>query len=74
MSIFPVNVFIWLGFELFWLCLTDEPCEGFEDDLMFSEDESSEVTSGKLTSQPQLKIKDANGLLNLDRLLIHSVV
>ncbi|XP_011483397.1 ATPase family AAA domain-containing protein 2 isoform X3 [Oryzias latipes] len=45
----------------------DEPCEGFEDDLMFSEDESSEVTSGKLTSQPQLKIKDANGLLNLDR-------
>uniref|UniRef100_A0A8C7YXN5 ATPase family AAA domain containing 2 n=1 Tax=Oryzias sinensis TaxID=183150 RepID=A0A8C7YXN5_9TELE len=26
------------------------PCEGFEDELMFSEDESSEVTSGKLTS------------------------
>ncbi|RVE62455.1 hypothetical protein OJAV_G00157590 [Oryzias javanicus] len=48
----------------------DEPCEGFEDDLMFSEDESTEVTSGKLTSQSQLKIKDANGLLNLDRSVI----
>ncbi|XP_024123834.1 ATPase family AAA domain-containing protein 2 isoform X3 [Oryzias melastigma] len=48
----------------------DEPCEGFEDDLMFSEDESTEATTGKLTTQSQLKIKDANGLLNLDRSVI----
>uniref|UniRef100_A0A8C7YZA2 ATPase family AAA domain-containing protein 2 n=1 Tax=Oryzias sinensis TaxID=183150 RepID=A0A8C7YZA2_9TELE len=44
--IFPLNVFMWLGFD---------------------EDESSEVTSGKLTSQPQLKIKDLKNLSLLSR-------
>lgn len=60
---------IWAIFVFF--LLADEPCEGFEDDLMFSEDESTEATTGKLTTQSQLKIKDANGLLNLDRLIIY---
>lgn len=42
-----------------------------EDDLMFSEDEDSEVFSNGLTSHSQLKTPAAKGLLNLNRLVRH---
>ncbi|KAI3361362.1 hypothetical protein L3Q82_013546 [Scortum barcoo] len=38
-----------------------------DDDLMFSEDEDSEVLSNGQTSHSQLKTPTANGLLNLNR-------
>ncbi|KAG8010266.1 ATPase family AAA domain-containing protein 2, partial [Nibea albiflora] len=45
----------------------DLACGVFEDDLMFSEDEDSEVVSNGLTSHSQLKTPAAKGLLNLNR-------
>ncbi|XP_059195973.1 ATPase family AAA domain-containing protein 2-like isoform X2 [Centropristis striata] len=45
----------------------DVACGVSEDDLMFSEDEASEVYSNGQTSQSQLKTTTVNGLLNLNR-------
>ncbi|XP_017265508.1 ATPase family AAA domain-containing protein 2 isoform X2 [Kryptolebias marmoratus] len=38
-----------------------------EDELMFSEEEEAEVSSGGLNSQTQLKMPTANGLINFNR-------
>ncbi|XP_019112381.2 ATPase family AAA domain-containing protein 2 isoform X2 [Larimichthys crocea] len=45
----------------------DLACGVFEDDLMFSEDEDSEVLFNGSTSQSQLKTPAVKGLLNLNR-------
>ncbi|XP_044062597.1 ATPase family AAA domain-containing protein 2-like isoform X2 [Siniperca chuatsi] len=45
----------------------DVACGVTEDDLMFSEDEDSEVLSNGQTSHSQLKTPAAKGLLNLNR-------
>lgn len=49
----------------------DVACGEF-DDVMFSEEEDSQVLSGGLASQSQLTAAAANGLLNLNRLIIIS--
>lgn len=54
------------------LCFfVDLACGVFEDDLMFSEDEDSEVLFNGSTSQSQLKTPAVKGLLNLNRLVRH---
>lgn len=54
------------------VCLFQDVALGVsEDDLMFSEDEDSEVLSNGPTSHSQLKAPAAKGLLNLSRLVSH---
>lgn len=45
----------------------DLPCGLSEDELMFSDEEDSEISSNRQTSHLQLKTSAANGLLNLNR-------
>ncbi|XP_008285122.1 ATPase family AAA domain-containing protein 2 [Stegastes partitus] len=45
----------------------DLPCGVSEDELMFSDEEDSEICSSRQTSHSQLKTSAANGLLNLNR-------